>query len=436
MPNVTLDIEIIAPQDAAGRAVIQAIQLLAAGDRPGAEESCRRALAGESMQASTWCNLSAYALMSGDVLAAKSRARRALDLAPASVEAMVNLSDAIYGAGDRDAAMAILGQAIALRPGHAKALANYGMMLSDCQDFDSAAEILRRAALANPGSAGVARERAVVAHSIASTETTRQLALNALVLSSNALPATLTPSPRKAQMPADQARLALCAAHNALTAAGQKFYLMAGTLLGLVRDGDLIAHDKDMDLALPFDTDREQVAKVFERHGDFRVPARPAPIAGEPLWAFGVIHLPSATTIDLFFAEHAPDGVRFGFGLPPRQIFCKLRPYELGSMKWQGRDWAIPSPAAQYLADVYGPQWQTPDPYFDTALSNPSRLAESLPRAINLGLLRLGDALRNGDWLRAHSLCAQLLARESMAEVATLKSLLSRRCPALSGTAT
>jgi hypothetical protein len=50
--------------------------------------------------------------------------------------------------------------------------------------------------------------------------------------------------------------------------------------------------------------------------------------------------------------------------------------------------------------------------------------AGSLPRAINLGLLRLLTALRAGRWPKALALCDQLLARERIAEVGAIQARL------------
>jgi hypothetical protein len=219
---------------------------------------------------------------------------------------------------------------------------------------------------------------------------------------------------------------ALCAAGDLLRAADQPFHLMAGTLLALVRDGELLGHDKDIDLALPWECDRDGLAALFRAHPDFTAPA--APIADEQRWAFSVTHAPTGIGIDLFFFQHEPDGVLAGLGTASTMLFSRVRPFALGELQWRGRPWKIPSPPEQYLEDVYGPHWREPDPYFDTVLSNPSRTPETIPAAIDIGLLRLGDALQSEHWPRALSLCRQLLARRHFPEVAALAEALQQRC--------
>ena len=93
-------------------------------------------------------------------------------------------------------------------------------------------------------------------------------------------------------------------------------------------------------------------------------------------------------------------------------------------------DGELPTPE-RYLDAIYGPDWAGPAAirgfdrrWFDTQVSNPSRTAESLPRAINLVLLRLLQALQAGQWARARALCIQIRAREPLAEVDALLARL------------
>jgi hypothetical protein len=67
---------------------------------------------------------------------------------------------------------------------------------------------------------------------------------------------------------------------------------------------------------------------------------------------------------------------------------------------------------------VYDKRWH------DSQVSSPSLVAESLPRAINLGLLRLLAALRGQRWPKALALCDQLLAREPIAGVQAIQQRL------------
>ncbi len=152
--------------------------------------------------------------------------------------------------------------------------------------------------------------------------------------------------------------------------------------------------------------------------------------AGERPTVVGLVHVATAVGVDLMLPTRDPDGgVRNETGWPDR-LTSVLRPYAIGRLHWDGRDWPVPEPHAQYLADMYGDDWREQSTvaagvrydrcYSDTMLSNPSRTSESVPRAVNLGLLRLAHALQGREWSKAVAYCAQLLAREELPDVRTV----------------
>jgi hypothetical protein len=133
----------------------------------------------------------------------------------------------------------------------------------------------------------------------------------------------------------------------------------------------------------------------------------------------------------MFVRTH--DGVaHFELGAPDH-LACEMPAYPLQALQWAGRAWLAPSPPEHYLDAIYGPDWAGPAAirgfdrrWFDTQVSNPSRTAESLPRAINLVLLRLLQALQAGQWEKARAQCIQIRAREPLAEVEALLARLER----------
>ncbi len=429
MARISLDAELAPATGQAGQYALQAIRLWRAGDRTAAEQAYQRAHTAPAPAASTSANLALFNLLRNQPAAALTKARRAVADDPRCLAGWINLSVAALQADDGAALLDAAQRAVAVAPQHAKALFNLGRALAAQGQGEAATEMLERAAALCPQDGNIQLELARVARTRQDRAATRRHALRALALATERLPAKLVLQPPKPSLDVTAAGDALCAAGAVLDAAGIGFFLMAGTLLALVRDGDLLPHDKDIDLGLPEGNDPERIAAVFAAHPEFTVPPRPA--STEPLPAYGVIHGPSGIAIDLFFPRAEPSGLRFGFGRAPEIIECVVRPFELGSLRWRERDWAIPNPPGQYLQDIYGPNWRTPDRYFDTVLSNSCRSPTSLPLAINLGLLRLADSLGQQDWARAHALCQQLLAREALPEVGGLKRALEARCPDL-----
>lgn len=425
MNRISLDVAVSPPSGEDGRKAAGAIALLRRGEREAATRLHLEAVAANPVQATTWSNLAAFALLRGDTAVASGHASRALQLAPDCVEAMVNLALVHVARQQHGEARALLEKALQVAPVHARARANYAMLIVSTGELDEAEEQLRLAACACPRDWHIPLQHSRVARARGDHAAVRPLALAAIERVIDVLPARLELSPHKAPHTVIGLGDALCAIGDLLRNAGQPFHLMAGTLLALVRDGELLGHDKDIDLALPWDCDREALLDLFRGAPGFVAPQ--GPIEGPQQWGFSVTHEPTRVGIDLFFLRHEADGVLSGVGASSLMLYSRVRPFGLAELQWRGRPWPVPSPPEQYLEDIYGPRWREPDPYFDTVLSNPSRTAESLPIAVDIGLQRLCNAVQAGHWMLAHALCRQLLAREQLAEVAALDAAFAQR---------
>ncbi|HEY8939396.1 MAG TPA: hypothetical protein VIM59_04375, partial [Cellvibrio sp.] len=126
--------------------------------------------------------------------------------------------------------------------------------------------------------------------------------------------------------------------------------------------------------------------------------------------------------MDIFF--YHPDTTHFlcGFNAKPHPINSRPRKFDLTQLEWQGFQWPIPSPPEQYLVDVYGEEWKTPDPNFDTVLSNRCQTAGSKPTRVAFGYVKLYEAIAAGKWRKARGICQQILAigdEPYMAEIST-----------------
>ncbi|MBS44800.1 MAG: hypothetical protein CMH83_16870 [Nocardioides sp.] len=148
-------------------------------------------------------------------------------------------------------------------------------------------------------------------------------------------------------------------------AAGVPAFISYGTLLGAVRDGRLIGHDNDVDLAYvselahPVDVVREsyRVERVLTERGwvvrrgsGTRVNVRLTQADGTiryidvftAHWVEGVLYMPSDTGFEV-----------------PRSTVLPLTTVEL-----HGRPMAAPADSERLLALTYGEKWRTPDPSF------------------------------------------------------------------------
>lgn len=428
MNPIGLDYVVSPPLGEEGRKAAGAVALWRQGRQDAAIRLYREAKAANPAQATTWSNLAVFALLSGDLAAASGHARRALQQSPDCADALVNLALVRFAQQRPGETRALLQRAVAADPAHARARANYAVLMLAAGKREQAETQLRLAANAAPRDWRIPLERARVARARGDHAAVRPFALAAIGLAVAVLPPRLRTTPRRPPHTVSGLGDALCVVGDLLRDAGQPFHLMAGALLALVRDGELLDHDKDVDLALPWECDREALVALFRAASGFVVPE--GPIDGARRWGFSVTHVPTGVGIDLFFLRHDEDGVLSGMGPSSAMLYSRVRPFAIGELEWRGRRWPIPSPPEQYLEDIYGPRWREPDPYFDTVLSNPSRTADSLPLAIDIGLQRLCNAMQAGYWPLARSLCRQLLAREPLAEVAALDAALARRLEA------
>lgn len=207
-----------------------------------------------------------------------------------------------------------------------------------------------------------------------------------------------------------RAHRALLDAGRLLDAAGLPFFLAFGTLLGVVRDGDLLSFDKDVDLGLWWEADRARVRAALTGDGSFRLSGEAALASAAHLRRqLPLVHVATGVSVDLDFfrveGAHAVSGIEH----LPVPLESRLRRFGLREIEFLGRRWRVPDPPEHFLEDMYGPDWRTPQPLFDALVSARCLAPESVPVALCFGWARLLMRLRSGDRRRAAAYCRQLL---------------------------
>lgn len=159
---------------------------------------------------------------------------------------------------------------------------------------------------------------------------------------------------------------------------GAEAFLAFGCLLGAVRDGRMIGHDKDADVAVlcpspyPVDVARQsfRLERLMESRG-----WRTRRMSGGNFKVY--IDLPdgSAVGIDTFSGWHDLDG-RFHLMPNVRATLPVQSLLPVGSVVLEGRDVVAPRDPVPLLAATYGPGWSVPDPAFcyDTPAPTVQRL--------------------------------------------------------------
>ena len=417
------------------RAIEQATRALSGGDRASAEQAYQAAAQAGLLHPVSWSNLAALGVALGDAEGACQHAQRALQLDPRSRDGWVNFGVASWHVGRRRDAAQAMDHALKLKPGLEAAALNLCLMLRSIPDNARAASILATALRHNPNSWRLYLEDAEVSRLLMQHSRVRHSILRALRLRVKVLDPTQPGTSGLRPPSGTDVRAALQAACDRLDALGVSYHLMAGTLLAIVKDGRLFPHDKDVDLALP-DLDDASVARVHASlagDAEFLMFPPPPQHTGR-LAVIGVIHQPTGVGIDLMLPHRQADGAMLNEMGWPDQLESVLRPYAIGTLAWQGREWPVPVPTEQYLADLYGEDWREQVTesagvvfdrcYSDTTLSNPRRTAGTIPMAVNLGLIRLMHALDRREWAKAVAYCAQLLHREPLPEVQAILTRL------------
>jgi|GEM_PF-4589405 len=230
------------------------------------------------------------------------------------------------------------------------------------------------------------------------------------------------PAPAPAARPWTRRRLELVIAdlERFVLTGALPVVLCAGTALGLVRDGDFLPYDSDLDMAaLPPATSRA-VAEALVSTGHFRV-VRKAMDTGE---FRSICHIHTGMIVDLSEYRQSADTFvstwRHSAGTVLREAVVPAFSVRLVSHPRLRRWVPLPDDPAAYLRATYG-RWEEPDPSFDTPVSSPC-ITGFTDFLRSLGVFRLADALRTGRAGRvrhlAGRLCAQNIAPALMERLA------------------
>ena len=158
----------------------------------------------------------------------------------------------------------------------------------------------------------------------------------------------------------DAARRALLDLREDLSAAGVEFFLISGTLLGCVREGGILGHDKDVDVGVMDHYEFERVRGALSGTGHFML----LPIITERI--LRVKHS-NGVMIDVFF-HWEEDGRLYHEGQKTRWWNS---PFQLVETEFLGERFLVPHDTDTYLTENYG-DWRTPVTDFETFCDTPN----------------------------------------------------------------
>ena len=157
-----------------------------------------------------------------------------------------------------------------------------------------------------------------------------------------------------------RAAVALADVTNALESVAITSFLVSGTLLGCVRDGGLLAHDKDVDIGVWEDTPRQVLLDAVGSCGKFYIQPTRSRLA------IRLKHV-NGSSIDVFYHIREPNDY-WHAGVKAR---WHNSPFTLTTRNFLGRDYLIPKDFNTYLQENYG-DWHILKTTFDSVYDTPN----------------------------------------------------------------
>ncbi len=139
-------------------------------------------------------------------------------------------------------------------------------------------------------------------------------------------------------------------------------FLISGTLLGMVRDGQFLLHDTDLDVGVFDDVcDEKTLYRTIEQSGKFSI------MPERSKHSVRIRHI-NGTPIDIFRHYREKDD----FWHSGVKASWHNSPFSLKKATFQGMEVLIPNNPEKYLEENYGKNWHIPQKKFDSAVDCPN----------------------------------------------------------------
>lgn len=166
---------------------------------------------------------------------------------------------------------------------------------------------------------------------------------------------------------------------------------VAGSLLGLVRDGKLFDHDKDADIGL-FIENYEQVHHIVSsicKIEKFTAPAMVVAPKEQLIWNVPILDTLNGNATDLFFFYNEENHYNMGIYTTCDIVKWNFTPFELTINTFGGREYYTPDNYELYLDEMYGNGWKEPVIVWDSLLNSPNISSKSKNPVLYYALSRL-----------------------------------------------
>jgi tetratricopeptide (TPR) repeat protein len=382
--------------------------LLACGRRDDAIARYQKALALDPTNLEANANLGTIMQGLGRHEEAAEYCRRALAAGPDLAGLHGNLANALRALDRREEALAHAKKAVELQPGSAEIKNNLGRMLQALGRFEEAMAQYQTAAAARPDFAE-AQVNLLLCRADALLQA-GELEASTAVLQDGLRHLLTAPPPAAVASPAaDDAAPGAALLLDALRAAaahlaeqGIDAFLIGGTLLGAMREGDFLPSEKDLDFGLPVGIDFARVEAAFAGDPLFARAPRPEQQQVLASWRFR-----GRVGIDFFRFFEEGERVWCGLVVGSDVLRWVHRRFAPTPFRWHDTDLLVPDDADRFLTECYG-DWRTPDPNFGM-FAAPNLKGGYSPLARRVAYADIFAAAIRNQPQRARHLCEQAL---------------------------
>ena len=321
--------------------------------------------------------------------------------------ALTNLGALLLESGFCEEGLAYLKQALSVNKSNYNVANNLGKYYTDKRQYKEALEFFLQARANAHDNPSISNNLAMSYGFVGDFASSLKEHRDAIDIAMRSYPRHFV-HPEKPYMDVQNGGAALLAFHEAMRKLDTQFFLAFGTLLGLVRDGKLLPFDKDTDVGVAWDLPRKTLATSLVQHG-FHCKRYNELSDDEHVYNFSVTHKETNLAIDLFFFKEVGDSYVTGIDSSPQAVTWTFPSFRLTQARWLGRLWWVPKNPEIFLESVYGKDWRTPDPYFNTPVSGRNRNKESDDTAINFAYGLIFEKMTSREWVKTLGFCAKLL---------------------------
>jgi tetratricopeptide (TPR) repeat protein len=392
-----------------GNADVLNMLSILAGQRGNYRDAChliRKAIRTTPGQPTYYSNLGLALRGAGKLEDAVAAFRKAIALDPGLAQAHNNLGSTLKRQGNMEAAIAAYREAVRIDPDYRDARHNLAELLLHEGRLEEAGDLIERALRQSPADHDLQRLRGQWHMERGEFDTARQVLVDSLL----AITHTWTPprpsSKKTARVLNRQlAGRALLDLKHILDGADVEFFLRGGTLLGCIREGDFLAHDKDVDIGVFETIGKDELVQLITAAPQFRLQAEAH--EQDNRVSFSVLHA-NGTFFDIYFHKDLGDQYRVECFMPGKSFTRTFTKFTLKPVGFAGSTYLVPENHDRYLTELYG-DWRIPDPYFDSLVSAQNLDPGSEIISTCYAYSRLSDALQKADNERASAYCKQAL---------------------------